>query len=147
MPGSVTFEPTPAPLDTPRRSVGVFRLRSGSYSILPSVRCVQVEEAEGPDPGTARFRYVFRDESQDDAAPYRWDQVWQLSAPGRPGSVGDVVRNDDRLCVIEFDAGGGTHLAFDGYAQVPQLDVSGKQQQVTFQASGTPVRAWDRPFT
>ena len=38
-------------------------------------------------------------------------------------------------------------MLFDGFAQVPQADVSAGSQAVTFVAQGVAIRLWDTPIT
>jgi hypothetical protein len=166
MPGSFTYAPEPVPLARQARLFAVYRYdpdaesdedeeseegeRRVKYQLLPNVRCVQVQYRDGPDPGRARFRYAFGDIGADpDQDPYRVEHAFG-AGPGydEDGRVfrAHVVQQDDRLVVRHTRDDGSTVLLFDGFAQLPQGDLSGTVEAVTFTALGTPVRCWDEPL-
>lgn len=167
MPGSFTYAPETVPLARQARLFAVYRYdpdaesddedegegsteRRVKYQLLPNVRCVQVQYRDGPDPGRARFRYAFGDVGADpDQDPYRVEHAFG-AGPGydADGRVfrAHVVQQDDRLVVRHTRDDGSTVLIFDGFAQLPQGDLSGTVESVTFTALGTPVRCWDEPL-
>jgi hypothetical protein len=80
--------------------------------------------------------------------PSQFEQLWPIDAQGSY-----VVQNDDRLVVLTQGPPTGTGspgvpiVLFDGFAQVPQTDVSAQTQAVTFVAQGVAIRLWDSPIT
>jgi len=140
-----TFDPPPIPLARAAASIRVVRYDPDPdadpfFTDLPNVRCLMIQKRSGPEPGVARFRYVF-DQLLGTDFPQRVEDVISLDAAGRY-----VVRQDDRLCVLKDDVDGGYTILFDGYAQAPQADLSGAGESVTFQAQGVAVREWDTPL-
>lgn len=138
------FDPGGLPLARPAAVFGVFRYRPDSsprYQLLPHVVCEAIQVREGAEPGSASFRYVFAHPFGDSSAPSRFEQVYPLDASGR-----HVVAHDDRLVVRRYRPDGSFEVVFDGFAQVPQADLSGSGETVTFQCLGTPVREWDTPI-
>ena len=142
MPGFASIE---APGVPPARSavlLGVYRYQPSGpveYQQLPNVRVLGIESREGPDPGVARFRYVFNpaDPSTD---PTSFEQALAVG-----NNLPNVVKNDDRLVVMKFNPDGSSVAIFDGFAQVPELSLSPSQELVTFLAYGVAVREWDTP--
>src|SRR5258708_2042729 len=101
--------------------VGVYRYQpvaSRLYQNLPNVRVISIQYREGPDPGVARFRYVFSpaDPSTD---PTSFEEAMSISS-----SLPNVVQNDDRIVVMAANPDGSTEPLFDGFAQVPELSLS-----------------------
>ena len=58
-----------------------------------------------------------------------------------------MVNPDDRLVVMAQNPDGSPMILFDGFAQVPQVDVTPRSQRVTFTAVGVAVREWDSPIS
>ena len=73
--------------------------------------------------------------------PNQFEQLWPIDAQGDY-----VVLNDDRLVVLTQDPQGNPVVLFDGFAQIPQVDLSAQTQTVTFAAIGVAVRLWDTPI-
>jgi len=113
----------------------------GRFAPLPNVRCLSIEYREGAEPGAARFRYVFDEVLGLADAPTRLEHVYALGSVGRY-----VVRPDDRLVVFRHRDDGGGDFLFDGFAAIPQADLSKDGEQVTFTAMATPTREWDTPL-
>jgi hypothetical protein len=152
MPANVDFDPPPLPLDGDSVPILVYRFNADvaadadpadgqRYQPLPNVYCRSVSRKEGPDPGSARFEYVFSDSDPTSPYPTQFDQVWPLTARGRW-----VVKNDDRLVVVGVTEKGFSRVIFDGFAQIPQVDLTPDTQSVTFGAVGVASRAWDTPI-
>lgn len=146
MPSDVTFDAYPLPLDDDSIPILVYRYdpsrdEGDRYTLLPNVYCRRVSFKEGAIPPSAQFEYVFDDSDLESPYPYQFEEVWPLTAQG-PW----VVENDDRLVVIGVTHDDVNRLIFDGFAQIPQVDVSPTSQSVTFTAIGTPVRCWDEPI-
>jgi hypothetical protein len=142
MPGFASIEPSDVPLARGAALVAVYRydpVGSTPYQLLPNVRVLAVQYREGPDPGVARFRYVFNpaDPTTD---PTSFQQALAVDC-----DLVNVVRNDERLVVLKTDPDGSTSPLFDGFAQVPELSLSASQELVTFLAYGVAVREWDTP--
>lgn len=123
--------------------VGVYRYRpseDAKYQLLSNVRVLSIRYREGPDPGVARFRYVFSpaDPTTD---PTSFQQALSVDC-----DLLNVVQNDERLVVLKFNPDGSTVPLFDGFAQVPELSLSPSEELVTFLAYGVAVREWDSPI-
>jgi hypothetical protein len=110
-----------------------------SYTILPNVRCLAIETREGPNPPVARFRYIMDDNLALNLGwPSQFEEVWPIDAQGNY-----VVYPDDRLVVMGQNPDGSPMVLFDGFAQIPQVDVTSGSQRVTFAAVGAAVRCFD----
>jgi hypothetical protein len=126
----------------PPVTLGVYRYQSPGgpvYDYLPNVRVLGIRQREGPDPGVARFRYVF-DPADPSTDPTSFEQALSVDS-----DLVNVVRTDDRLVVMKFNPDGSSDPIFDGFAQVPELSLSPSQELVTFLAHGVAVREWDTP--
>jgi hypothetical protein len=111
------------------------------YEVLPNVRCLQVDQREGPDPPTARFDYVMDDTLEINFGwPSQFEEVWPVDAFGPY-----VVNPDDRIVVLAQNPDESFEVLFDGFAQIPQADVTSQSQRVTFAAVGVAVREYDQP--
>jgi hypothetical protein len=149
--GSFDLSPVPGGIATIAIPIGVALYTPGDenpYTILPNVRCLRVDYREGPEPPLARFAYIL-DDLIDGALgwPSQFERLWPIDAQGDY-----VVKTDDRLVVlaeIPSSTGDGspqTIVLFDGFAQVPQVDVDDDRQSVTFVAQGVAIRLWDTPI-
>lgn len=143
MPGFASIDVPDVPLGRAPVFVGVYRYRpSGDpkYQLLPNVRVLSIRYREGPDPGVARFRYVFSpaDPTTD---PTSFQQALSVDC-----DLVNVVQNDERLVVLKFNPDESTVPLFDGFAQVPELSLSPSEELVTFLAYGVAVREWDAPI-
>jgi hypothetical protein len=74
--------------------------------------------------------------------PSQFEEIWPIDAQGQY-----VVQTDDRLVVLTQDPSGNPIVLFDGFAQVPQFDLAGAAQGVTFVATGVAIRLWDTPIS
>lgn len=143
MPGSFTINPSsnPPPLRRNGRLCATFLVDddSGDLSLLSNVRCLGVSPpGEGPETGSARFRYAFGDPFGSQGDPQRVEEVYPLDADG-PG----VIEPDAHICVRAYRDDGSFEYLFDGFASIPQADLSDRTEMVTFEAFGTPVRELD----
>lgn len=111
------------------------------FTLLPNVKCLMCQYEEGAHPGVAKFRYDFDDVRGDEDDPTRVEHMYPLSARGER-----VVRNDDRLVVRVRRSDGSQPFVFDGYAQIPQVNVDGDGEQGSFVCLATPRREWDNPL-
>jgi len=142
MPAFASTDANGVPLARSPVALAVYRYRpseAAKYELLPNVRALSVRYREGPDPGAARFRYVFN------PADPATDPTSLQQALSVDSGLAHVVRNDDRLVVMKFNPDGSTLPLFDGFAQVPELSLSPSQELVTFLAYGVAVREWDTP--
>ena len=143
MPAFTSVELDPTPLSRPAAQVSVYRYSpngSPTYELLSNIKVLGIRYREGADPGIARFRYVF-DPMNPPTDPVHFQDVLSTDSD-LPG----VVRNDDRLVVFATNADGSPQALFDGFAQVPELDLSPTTELVTFLAYGAAIRAWDMPI-
>jgi len=137
-----SIEPPPVPLARSPALLGVYRYQPSGiprYELLPNLRVLAIKTREGPDPGLARFRYVF-EPADPTTDPTSFQQALSVNS-----SLAHVVQNDDRLVVMKFNPDGTSDPLFDGFAQVPELSLSPSQELVTFLAYGVAVREWDSP--
>jgi len=142
MPAYASVDLNPTPLSRGAAPVFVSRYHPGgspTYELLSNIKVLGIQYRDGPDPGIARFRYVF-DPSNPPTDPVFFQDVLATNSD-LPG----VVKNDDRLVVFTTNADGSPQALFDGFAQVPELDLSPTAELVTFLAYGVAVRAWDTP--
>ena len=143
MPGYASFEPPEVFLSRAATTVGVYRydpMGVSRYQYLPNVRVLGIRYREGPDPGVARFRYVF-DPADPTTDPTSFQQALSVDC-----CLANVVKNDERIVVLKDNPDGSTTPLFDGFAQVPELSLSPSQELVTFLAYGVAVREWDTPI-
>ena len=76
------------------------------------------------------------------AGPRSSERCWPIDAQGNY-----IVQVDDRLVVLTSDPTGNPLVLFDGFAQIPQVDVASTSHGVTFVAIGVAARLWDAPIT
>jgi hypothetical protein len=129
------------PTVRPAIPITVYRITGSgtlSYTALPSVRCMAVEEHEGPAPASAMFRYAF--DGRDPASPQSMEQALSTTWTGA-----GVVAEGDRLGVSAEQPDGTAVWIFDGFALTWKLDISDDTELVTMAAVGVAKRAWDTP--
>ena len=115
----------------------------GSYEPLYNVWCDSIQEREGVDPPVARFHYLTDDTLAANLGwPSQYEQLFPIDAQGPY-----VVQNDDRLVVLAQTAEGNEFVLFDGFAQIPESQVSPPSQPVSFTAIGVAIRLFDTPIT
>lgn len=146
MAADVTFDPYDIPLAMDSTPILVYRFDTEAegearLQALPNVFCLRVQFEEGASYPVAYFEYTFDDTDPSSPYPSQFDDVWPLTAQGRW-----VVSNDDRLVVYGITSSGIRRIIFDGFAQIPQVNLSPNSQSVTFTAVGTPIRCWDTPI-
>jgi hypothetical protein len=152
--GSFDLSPVPGAIASTAMPVMVARYTPGGddddpYTVLPNVRCLRIDYREGPEPPLARFQYYMDDRLASTMDwPSQFEELWPIDAAGNY-----VVMNDDRLVVLtqgpatEDGSDPQKIVLFDGFAQIPQVDVSAQRQEVTFVAQGVAIRLWDSPIT
>lgn len=148
MPGlDLLMDPVPLARESKRAFVFAYDRTAapGSrYAPLPHIRLLDVTRHEGAQPWSARFAYAL-----DDAVlayyfptmPARIEQIF-----GEGASSPWKVEMGDRLVAFEYDPelpDLGPRMIFDGFAELPQVDLSGEAESATFTAKGTPIRCWD----
>ncbi|GAC1463677.1 MAG: hypothetical protein NVSMB9_01410 [Isosphaeraceae bacterium] len=143
MPNFASIELSDVPLARTPVLLGVYRyqpLGFVKYQLLSNVRVIAIQLREGPDPGLARFRYVFNpaDPSMD---PTSFEQALSVDI-----GLDHVVKNDERLVVLKYNPDGTSDPIFDGFAQVPELSLTPSHELVTFVAYGVAIREWDTPL-
>jgi hypothetical protein len=143
---SATFDPNAGiPLGRPGATILAVRFNpknaQGVFQPLVNIVPISIQQSEGADPGHARFRYQFS-ELNDPSLPAHVEDVLGLDKSGP-----FVVSQDDRLCVLRVQPDGQTFtVLFDGFAQVPQGDLSHNHESATFTALGAAIRCWDTPM-
>jgi hypothetical protein len=118
------------------------RSRTGDdrFEFLPNIKVESIHFREGSVLPSAQFSYVLDDTDPATPTPYRFEQLWPITASGP-----FVVQPEDELLVYHLQPGAANPLVvFDGFAQIPQVD-QGKGLSATFAAVGVHVRLWDTP--
>ena len=114
-----------------------------AYTVLPNVYCERIRYSEGVEPPTAKFSYLTADEL---LATFGWpsqaEQIFPITAQGDY-----VVQSDDELAVITQNPDGSPFVLWHGFAQIPQLDISGTQQSLSFVGVGVAARKFDKPIS
>ncbi len=173
MPGSFDFGPdqgTDLELDAIQIQVFLYDPEAGEQTLIPNIRCEQIQYKEGVDPPTARFSYILDeiaalghqdpDDPEGEIWPTQFEQIWPIeieptqyivgngdelvvkaTIPGGQGNYSEILGGPDPL------SGGDaqSYILFHGLARVPQTDVSGGNQHVTFVAAGIAIRMWELP--
>jgi hypothetical protein len=146
MAASGSFDPNAVPLDGTAVAIAVALYArsqpSGKrYTFLPNVLCQRVKKRAGAVPDQAQFSYILDTSDPTNPYPAYAEQLWPLGASGL-----GVVGIGAELVVLGFDANGNPTILFDGFADAPQVNIAGRQQLVTFTASGVAIRCWDKPI-
>lgn len=110
---------------------------------LPNVRCVEVEQREGPYPRTAVLRYVF--DGRDDEAPQFIEQA--LSTSITTADFPHLVEIGDRLGVLATRPDGGEEWLFSGCPLTWSFTMARNRRSVLMVAVGDEKRCWDTPVT
>ena len=156
--GSFDLNPVPSDIATAALQIVVCLYDptddNNPYTMLPNVRCLRIDYREGPEPPVAQFQYYMDDRLFATLGwPSQFQQLWPIDAQGDY-----VVLTDDRLVVMapppatSSSSSGGDEadpqpiILFDGFAQVPQVDLAAQEQGVTFVALGVAIRLWDSPI-
>lgn len=134
----------PVPLGRDAATLAVYRYTPGSpgtYLLLDNVRCLAIERREGPEPSSARFRYVFTQTSADAQAPQSLEQALDTSFTGSK-----TIQPGDRLVVKAARPDGGIECLFDGYAFDFGGQIGEGSETAEVGALGVEVRARDTPL-
>lgn len=146
MPGSFDLDNTTPPLWADAMTIGVYLYTPDAgepYSLFPNVQCLRIDAREGPEPPVARFEYIMDDTLAINLGwPSQFENLWPIDAQGPY-----VVNPDDRIVVMGHNPDGTPLILFDGFAQVPQVDLTPRTQRVTFTAVGVAIREWDQPIS
>jgi len=139
MPGSATFDPYELPLSRDSAVITVYHLsKEGKINnLVPNVVCEQIQYRSG-QPGSARFRYITDDNAKGEGYPTRFDKIFPFDAAG-----GNILKQDYRVGVFRELGDGEKQILFDGFVQIPQVDLDPESQPVTFTALATPIRCFD----
>lgn len=141
--GSFSFSPPVPPLGRNPAQLIVLRYSPGGspeFQLLPNVLCLGISKMIGPDPRVARFRYV-TSQVADPVFPRHFEQTYPIDAQGYY-----VVQPDDRLVVALLLANAAPLFLFDGFAKLPELQLSRESEMVPFSAAGTTERERDTPI-
>lgn len=128
----------PAGLAVPAIAISVFRLASGTLQALPSLFCCSVQQAEGPEPGSAKFRYRWDGNSN---SPQNLEQALSTAFGGS-----QVIEPGDRLVCYAGLPTGGTVPFFDGEAVEFSGGLSGNSEYAYIGAVGIAYHAFDVPL-
>jgi hypothetical protein len=121
------------------------------YTYLPNVWVQQWQKKEGNKPPAAQFSYVLHDTDFDGSGddpedsdefpdyPAQFEETWPIaSAPNNY----KVVAGDE-LVILAIDPEGNYRVKWHGFAKVPQTDLEGNSQEVTFTGASVHERLWD----
>jgi hypothetical protein len=112
------------------------------FSLIPNVTWRRIDNHEGPHPSNCQFAYKQDNTLQVNMGwPSQFEAIWPIDTV--PGPY--VVHNDDRLVVLAQNPDGSMACLFDGFAQIPQADVTATTQNVTFTGVSVAARLWDFP--
>ena len=145
--GSPSFDlnPVPSGVATQAMPIAVARYTPGEenpYTLLSNIWCLRIDYREGPEPGVARFQYQMDDAYANTLGwPNQFELLWPINAQGS-----FIVQNDDRLVVLTQTPDGSPKVLFDGFAQIPQVDLTAQSESVTFVAVHVAARLWDAPL-
>jgi len=147
MSGSITLDNSAPPLWQPAVPIQVCKFDPsqtvvGRYSLVPNVVCEQIERSIGPNASTAHFRYILDTSGLYPDWPTQFDKIWPQVVQSGQYTCG----TDERIAVIGYDPDGNATLLFDGFAQIPQVNLDPNTQRVTFTATGVECRCWDTPI-
>lgn len=144
--GSFTYNPVVPPLSFPAVQIGCFFFNTTSgYTWLPNVQCLEIQQHDGQDPPSARFRYVVDILAQAQGFPSQIQNLWPLNLQTSNQYSPYIVTPASRIVVLAFLPDSSWRVLFDGFARMPQGDVGERQQDVTFTAHGVAIRAYDYP--
>jgi hypothetical protein len=147
VPGTVTYEPEPVPLNRKGVGTAVFRFHADAedaaarWEPLPNVRLLGISAKEGGAPWVARIRFALGDRYLEFGEPRRLEDVMGFDTVG-PG----VLEEDDRVVAFAFFADGTRRMIFSGFYQAPQGDLSEDGEFVTATVLGDTVREADNPL-
>lgn len=120
--------------------VEVFRWLGGTdFESLPNVQCVSVRQGEGPDPGSALFRYNF------DVDPLVGPRTLE-DALGTGSTGAGIVEPGDNLIVKATSPTGYSEFIFDGFVLAFEGGLGPGSEEVPFEAEGIAKRLWDSPI-
>ena len=140
----VNFDPYAPPITGSATLFAVLRYHRANaggdrFEPLPNVKVESIHWQEGPVPPSAQFSYVL-----DSTGRYDWpsqpEQLWPLGP-----SLPYVLQPDDEVIVRAIAPDGSWRTVFDGFVQLPQLDMGPSGVAVHFTAVGVHVRLWDQP--
>jgi len=112
------------------------------YKLVPNVVCERIEHQVGPHAGTAHFRYLIDHTGLHPDWPTQFEEIWPQTAQ----TSQYVIGTDERIAVCTWTAEGRRILLFDGFAQIPQVNLSESSERITFVATSVACRAWDVPI-
>jgi hypothetical protein len=134
---------SPVPSARPAVPITVYRVEADGTTLteLPNVRCLAVEEHEGPAPPTALFRYVF--DGRDPGAPQTVEQA--LSTLYTRATLPRLVEINDNLGVRATRPDGENVWIFHGPALTFSAGLGRNSEVVQIAATGIAKRLWDNP--
>ena len=121
--------------------IAVYKIVAGStytYTALQNVRCMAIEEHDGPAPATAVFRYAFDGRS---SGPQTIEQALSTAFGGD-----GVVVEGDRLGVYATHPDGTGVWIFDGFALTWHAVLHDGTESAQIHAVSVAKRCWDEPI-
>lgn len=120
-------------------TIEVFRLVEGESTAVPNVECLSIRQGEGPDPGTALFRYNLA--YGESGSPVSIESALD---PSYTGSF--VIEPGDRLYVKATSPTGYWEYLFDGFVLAFDFTLDPGTEEVRFECEGVAKRLFDRPI-
>lgn len=108
--------------------------------LLPYVQCLSIRRGEGPDPGSATFRYDLS--VTDGTSPSTIEEALGTDYVG-----GQIVEPGDNLFVRATSPTGYAESLFDGFVLGFSGGLGPGSEEVTLEAEGIAKRLWDTPLS
>lgn len=148
MAGTASYSPVALPQALPGLPALVYKFDpdaldgSGGLEFLPNIECIGIQMREGPDPGQARFRYRTDVIAAAYGFPIHFEKILSDSQ-GDGGKANPYVVKTGQRIAVGVPAEWGIAWLFDGFTDLPQLNLSEQGQPVTFTAAGAAIRCFD----
>lgn len=131
----------PVPLIRPVINISVWRWTEVGppYEEMSSLRCVNIYQREGTDPGTATIRYAF--DGLDEDSPQNAAQAISTAV-----TLPKTVEIGDRLLVLATQPDGTEQWIFDGKPMVWALEYQGNAEMIVMHCVGIAKSCWETPI-
>src|SRR4051812_16675561 len=116
--------------------IAVYRVNGSSLEAMTSLRCLFIEEREGPTPATAAFRYAF--DGVDPDSPQSVEEALDVSF-----TLPKIVKVGDQLAVRATMPDSTTQWIFNGIPIEFGCQLKGDVETVVISCVGMFHRAWD----
>ena len=146
MSGHITIDNQAPQLTTQAVGLAVVKFNpngSPRYLLVPNLVPDTIERPIGPQMGAAHLHYLIDHSGLFPEWPTQFDKIWpQTAIPSRY-----IVVADERIAIIAYLPSGNTRMLFDGFAQIPQVDIDEGAERVSITATSCECRCWDTTIT